>query len=118
MTKTVTQLDDEGYFVGTTIADKSPLEPNVYLIPRNCIEVEPPQIPDGYKAKWNNGWELELIPVPEVLPEYAPTYADYRASEYPPMADYLDGIVKGDQAQIQAYIDACQAVKNKYPKGE
>jgi len=41
-----------------------------------------------------------------------------RKSEYPPMADYLDGIVKGDQAQIDAYIAACQAVKAKYPKPE
>lgn len=39
-----------------------------------------------------------------------------RAAEYPPMADYLDGIVKGDQSQVQAYIDACLAVKAKYPK--
>jgi hypothetical protein len=39
-----------------------------------------------------------------------------RAVEYPPMADYLDGIVKGDTAQVQAYIDACLAVKAKYPK--
>jgi len=39
-----------------------------------------------------------------------------RAAEYPPMADYLDGIVKGDDAQVQAYIDACLAVKAKYPK--
>ena len=41
-----------------------------------------------------------------------------RAAEYPPMTDYLDGIVKGDQAQVQAYIDACLAVKAKYPKPE
>lgn len=39
-----------------------------------------------------------------------------RAREYPPVADYLDGIVKGDQAQIQKYIDDCKAVKAKYPK--
>lgn len=39
-----------------------------------------------------------------------------RASEYPPMADYLDGIVKGDQAQIDKYIADCLAVKAKYPK--
>ena len=39
-----------------------------------------------------------------------------RASEYPPITDYLDGVVKGDQAQIDAYIAACQAVKAKYPK--
>ena len=44
------------------------------------------------------------------------TYAQKRAAEYPPMADYLDGVVKGDQAQIDAYIAACLAVKAKYPK--
>jgi hypothetical protein len=44
-------------------------------------------------------------------------YVTQRAAEYPPFTDYLDGVVKGDQAQIQAYIDACQAVKAKYPKG-
>ena len=43
-------------------------------------------------------------------------YQRDRAAEYPPMADYLDGLVKGDQAQVQAYIDACLAVKAKYPK--
>ncbi len=43
-------------------------------------------------------------------------FREQRASEYPPTADYLDGIVKGDQAQVQAYIDACLAVKAKYPK--
>lgn len=39
-----------------------------------------------------------------------------RRREYPDFKDYLDGIVKGDQAQVQAYIDACLAVKAKYPK--
>jgi len=43
-------------------------------------------------------------------------YKAKRAAEYPPMADYLDGVVKGDQAQIDAYIAACLAVKTKYPK--
>ena len=46
------------------------------------------------------------------------TYAEKRAAEYPPSADYLDGVVKGDQAQIDAYIAACMAVKAKYPKPE
>jgi hypothetical protein len=44
------------------------------------------------------------------------TYAQKRAAEYPSMADYLDGIAKGDVAQVQAYVDACLAVKAKYPK--
>lgn len=43
-------------------------------------------------------------------------YKRKRAAEYPPMADYLDGVVKGDQAQIDAYVAACLAVKAKYPK--
>jgi len=48
----------------------------------------------------------------------AKQYQRDRAAEYPSVNDYLDGIVKGDQAQIDAYIDACQAVKSKYPKPE
>jgi hypothetical protein len=43
-------------------------------------------------------------------------YIAKRAAEYPPMTDYLDGIVKGNQTQIDAYITACLAVKAKYPK--
>lgn len=48
----------------------------------------------------------------------AVAYKRLRAKEYPPIEDYLDGIVKGDSAQVQAYIDACLAVKAKYPKPE
>lgn len=44
------------------------------------------------------------------------TYAQKRAIEYPDFKNYLDGIVKGNQAQIQEYIDACLAVKAKYLK--
>jgi len=44
-------------------------------------------------------------------------YKAKRAAEYPPITDYLDGVVKGDQAQIDKYIADCLAVKNKYPKG-
>lgn len=43
-------------------------------------------------------------------------YIRQRVAEYPPITDYIDGMVKGDQAQIQTYIDACLAVKAKYPK--
>lgn len=43
-------------------------------------------------------------------------YKQKRARNYPDYRDYLDGVVKGDQAQIQKYIDDCNAVKLKYPK--
>ena len=45
-------------------------------------------------------------------------YKALRANEYPSINDYIDGVVKGDQVQIQAYIDACLAVKAKHPKPE
>jgi len=44
-------------------------------------------------------------------------YIAKRQREYPPITDYIDGVVKGDQAQIDKYIADCQAVKAKYPKG-
>jgi hypothetical protein len=43
-------------------------------------------------------------------------YQRLRAPEYPDFREYLDGIVKGDADQVQAYINACKAVKLKYPK--
>jgi len=43
-------------------------------------------------------------------------YIDLRVAEYPDFKLYLDGVVKGDQVQIQSYIDSCLAVKAKYPK--
>jgi len=47
----------------------------------------------------------------------AHAYIAKRASEYPPITDYIDGVVKGDQAQIDKYIADCLAVKAKFPKG-
>ena len=74
-------------------------------------------IDDGAGAFDANGNKVEIdlaLVNAWVDPE---AYKAKRAAEYPPMTDYLDGIVKGDNAQVQAYIDACNAVKNKYPKG-
>jgi hypothetical protein len=120
MTKVVCQLDPEGYFAYTTVADESPLEPGVFLIPGSCVDANEPVVPDGMRARWSDGWVLEeLPPPPEPLPEpteYVPTWSDHRRSEYPHFSDYLDGVVKGDQAQIDKYIADCLAVKNKYPK--
>jgi hypothetical protein len=77
----------------------------------------------GDEVEWH---EPSVAPVTEaeIQAEIARLQAEYeaneyrrqRAAEYPPMADYIDGVVKGDQAQIDAYIAACQAVKAKYPK--
>jgi hypothetical protein len=59
-------------------------------------------------------WNIDNLNAPFVMPQ--PTYADKRMSEYPPITDYLDGVVKGDQAQIDEYIQKCLEIKAKYPK--
>jgi hypothetical protein len=44
------------------------------------------------------------------------TYGQKRALSYPAITDYVDGVVKGDQEQIDKYIADCLAVKAMYPK--
>jgi hypothetical protein len=71
-------------------------------------------------------WHNETTPIPanqilakqqELISEYESNqYQRDRAKEYPDFKEYLDGIVKGDDAQIQKYINDCLAVKAKYPK--
>lgn len=54
-------------------------------------------------------------PEPADVPP-VPTYQELRAAAYPPITDYLDGIVKGDTEQVAAYVAACLAVKALFPK--
>jgi hypothetical protein len=58
---------------------------------------------DAFEAQANEVERLNLV-------------KSNRAKEYPDFKEYLDGIVKGDDAQIQKYINDCLAVKAKYPK--
>ena len=58
---------------------------------------------DAYEAQANEVERLNLVKA-------------NRANEYPNFKEYLDGIVKGDNAQVQKYINDCLAVKAKYPK--
>jgi len=79
------------------------------------FEVSPSMVWVDAPDNCETGWLLvngSLTPPPSV----EVSYTLKRSLEYPPITDYLDGVVKGDQAQIDAYIAACQAVKAKYPK--
>lgn len=69
-----------GIFVGVTVADPSPLEENVWLIPDGCVTEPPPALAEGQTAKWEGThWtivEPEVV-VPEPEPE--PTYDELAA---------------------------------------
>ena len=78
---------------------------------------------DTCTITWNNGTpeiskadiqaEMDRLQV-----EYdALDYARKRKSAYPDIYDYMDGIVKNDQTQIDKYIADSQAVKARYKKG-
>jgi hypothetical protein len=84
----------------------------IYNLYSNVVSVD-----DGAGAfdKDGNKVEIDLAAVNAwVDPD---TYKYQRVAEYPPITDYLDGVVKGDQVQIDKYIADCLAVKAKYPKG-
>ncbi|NNB00043.1 phage tail protein [Pseudomonas fragi] len=58
-TKVVYQTDHLGIYTGKTVADRSPLEPDVWLIPGGCVEVAPPAVPAQKAALWNGRkWQL------------------------------------------------------------
>ena len=81
------------------------------------------------RTRMENGVEVALSEAEEIArdaeeklwadeqTELAKTkYQRDRRAEYPDYRDYLDAIVKGDEAQKQKYIDDCLAVKAKHPK--
>jgi len=71
------------------------------------------EVPDSVAmgATYNGTTFTNPLPPPDTR-----TYQEKRKVAYPPMADYLDAVVKADPVATQAYIDACLAVKLQYPK--
>lgn len=69
---------------------------------------------EGFTKPTSQHWDAVRD---EVEQEFAArAYIAQRAAAYPPLTEYLDGVVKGDQAQIDTYLAACREVKLKYPK--
>lgn len=91
-TKTVYQYDFSGCLIGTTEADESPLEPEVFLIPARCTEVAPPtEIPEDKWPRWNGG-QWDLVNRPRLEEEAADPVAKLQnfLTENPDVADLLN----------------------------
>ena len=85
----------------------------IYALYPNVVTVD-----DGTGAFDAQGNKVEIDMAAVAAWVNPNAYKYQRAAEYPPVTDYIDGVIKGDQAQIDAYIAACLAVKAKYPKPE
>lgn len=73
MSKTAYQFDLAGLYQGTTVADESPLEPGIYLLPARCTLVSPPESTEGQWPRWNGAaWQLVNRPQPSAQPESDP----------------------------------------------
>lgn len=73
MTKTAYQFDAAGLYVGQTVADESPLEPGVYLLPARCTLTAPPEATEGKWPRWNGAaWQLVNRPQTAEQPESDP----------------------------------------------
>jgi hypothetical protein len=126
--KQVIQLDSEGYFVGFTAADESPLEPGVYLLPGGSVDTTAPSIPEGKLAKWDKEWVYEDIPKPE--PEINPEpvsepesmveqVVDFyvlRREAYTAESDPLFFKSQRGEATNQEWLDKVAEIKARYPK--
>lgn len=77
--KTIYNYNPEtGVLIGTDVADPSPLEPGVFLIPAHATTEAPPPCGDGQRQAFRNGgWVIEDIPQPE--PAHVPTSDEIKA---------------------------------------
>lgn len=62
MEKIVYQIDSKGYYMYPVKAYEDPLNPGKYLIPRGCVEQQPPDVSPGNIARWNGQWDEVEIP--------------------------------------------------------
>lgn len=70
-TKTV-WCDVDGYLVGRTLADESPLEPGHFLLPAGAVATKPPYPIDG-KQEWQwDGRQWQAVPLRAPAPPATP----------------------------------------------
>lgn len=71
--KTVYQLDFEGFLLYPTVADESPLEPGIFLIPAGCVDVEPLPPAPGKRQRFVDGAFVYVdVPPDQPLPPGVP----------------------------------------------
>lgn len=108
-------FDDACYFSGENYAQIDPLETKaagreIFILPANSTEIEPPPEKDGFKIKWNGAsWEYEKIQTEPEPEPYEPTEADrlrerlYQIEEEFRKLDYIGVKIATGRATVAEY---------------
>lgn len=90
----------EGLFIGEGVADESPLEPGVYLIPAWATATVPPDVEEGQRVRWSGeAWQVEDVPAPADPEPTVPSVVTMRQAR---LALHAAGML----TQVDAAIDA------------
>jgi hypothetical protein len=110
---------DTRVFVGPVTLDEgdlSPLEPGVWHIPGNCLEVPPPESDAGHVAFESNGaWLTKPVPVAHIVEQAALTPVQQAAQLEAAVRERLDAMARA--YRYDDIADACSyAVAFDVPK--
>jgi len=114
------QCDENGYYLGEVVADESPLEPGVFLIPGGCVERMPPEPVKGKIARHTGKkWVMEDVPEPSTpsREELEQIVMAQRQSAYRLESDplYMEWQYDQTEESEQAWRDKVAQIKGRYP---
>lgn len=74
-----------------------------------------PNVFIGNKTPISEQEAMQMIAEQQQADFDALPWFEKRQISYPPICDYMCGIIDDSQTEINAYIDACKAINAKYP---
>lgn len=124
-TKVVYQHNDSGWYVGQVVldeSDKSPLEEDVWLIPRNCVEKKPKKSKTPTKQPFWTGDEWILKSKyekqetePEEVDNLQQRKAAYQNADAMKNEIEFDAMVKGVEPDYTPWIELVKEIKERFP---
>lgn len=99
--KQVYSFAADGRFCGVTVADESPLEPGVFLLPANTTELPPNEEKEGFYQVFN-GQEWAFCPNPVCAPLPPPEEKDPLSEQ---RAGALAALIESDRVLLRCYED-------------